>query len=359
MFNTPYNRKIKDEMIAIDKAYIKHEKKVSTKGLLNVSADGNKIGGALANIDRSKVDKEFSSLGKDVSVGGPIWALFQKFLRTLKGKGMSGGALPVGVSPAIGRPIGGARTGGMESDSDSDTSYTSAEEAQGLHLQANLNNMSLQNLIEMASMPGWLEGLPPVLRAIVLRRLAGKKDAPRGGARTGGRKASPWIEHVKAFAKEKGINYREALRSPECKASYKKVGSGFFSDGSREKAKAKMEEIRAKTKKALSMVASATPAPATPAPATPVGGARSGGKKFKQVGVNIVSDALADIKHYSPPTSATVPPKVGAKTGGAKSGGAKRKPSKWIEHVKDFASKNGISYREALRSPECKASYRK
>jgi hypothetical protein len=220
MFNTPYNRKIKDEMMAIDRAYIAHSKKVSTKGLLNVS--GNKIGGAL----------------------------------------------PVGMSASLGRPIGGANC------------------------------------------------------------CCGKS----GGAQSGG--------------------------------------------------------------------------------------ARSGGKKFKQVGTNIVAEANADLAQHSPPTAATVPPKVGGSTkpklsakteaevkkeklkadarilaselaklkvaeedpymdmsgamgkapavnrstkpkGGAKSGGAKRKPSKWIEHVKAFAAKNGISYRDALRSPECKASYKK
>lgn len=35
-----------------------------------------------------------------------------------------------------------------------------------------------------------------------------------------------WIEHVKAFANKKGIKYNEAMKDPECKASYKKTGSG-------------------------------------------------------------------------------------------------------------------------------------
>jgi hypothetical protein len=235
MFASPYNQRIKDEMMAIDRAYITHSKKVSTKGLLNVS--GNKIGGAL----------------------------------------------PLGMSASIGRPIGGANCGCGRS----------------------------------------------------------------GGARSGGAQSG-----------------------------------GARSGGARS------------------------------------GGARSGGKKFKQVGTNIVAKANADLKQHTPVTSATVPPKVGGSTkpklsakteaevkkeklkadarilaselaklkvaeedpymdmsgamgkapavnrstkpkGGAKSGGAKRKPSKWIEHVKAFAAKNGISYRDALRSPECKASYKK
>jgi hypothetical protein len=33
--------------------------------------------------------------------------------------------------------------------------------------------------------------------------------------------------------------------------------------------------------------------------------------------------------------------------------------NKWITHVKKYASKNGMSYRDALRDPKCKAGYKK
>jgi len=33
---------------------------------------------------------------------------------------------------------------------------------------------------------------------------------------------SPWIQHVKFFAKAKGMKYNEALKSSECKNCYKK-----------------------------------------------------------------------------------------------------------------------------------------
>ena len=36
-----------------------------------------------------------------------------------------------------------------------------------------------------------------------------------------------------------------------------------------------------------------------------------------------------------------------------------RKPSPWIAHVKAYASKNSISYKQAMQSPECKSSYTK
>jgi hypothetical protein len=35
---------------------------------------------------------------------------------------------------------------------------------------------------------------------------------------------NPWIVHVKAFAKAHGMNYAQAIKSPACKASYKKKG---------------------------------------------------------------------------------------------------------------------------------------
>jgi hypothetical protein len=34
-------------------------------------------------------------------------------------------------------------------------------------------------------------------------------------------------------------------------------------------------------------------------------------------------------------------------------------PNKWIEYVKSYASKNNMSYRDALRDPKCKAGYKK
>lgn len=42
--------------------------------------------------------------------------------------------------------------------------------------------------------------------------------------------------------------------------------------------------------------------------------------------------------------------------------GGKRKQkkhgaSKWIEHVKSFAKRNGIDYRDALENKDCKAEY--
>ena len=32
---------------------------------------------------------------------------------------------------------------------------------------------------------------------------------------------NPWISHVKSYAQEKGMKYRDALKDPDCSASYK------------------------------------------------------------------------------------------------------------------------------------------
>lgn len=34
--------------------------------------------------------------------------------------------------------------------------------------------------------------------------------------------AGAWVEHVKEYAKQKQINYGEAMKSPECKETYQK-----------------------------------------------------------------------------------------------------------------------------------------
>lgn len=35
--------------------------------------------------------------------------------------------------------------------------------------------------------------------------------------------ANSWIMHVKQYAKKHGMSYSEALKSPGCKSSYKKM----------------------------------------------------------------------------------------------------------------------------------------
>jgi hypothetical protein len=42
----------------------------------------------------------------------------------------------------------------------------------------------------------------------------------------GMKSGNPWIQHVKNFAKAKGIPYWQALKSPETKSSYQKLSAG-------------------------------------------------------------------------------------------------------------------------------------
>ena len=49
-----------------------------------------------------------------------------------------------------------------------------------------------------------------------------KENAPPQEGRGQMKSGNAWIQHVKDFAKAKGIPYWKALKSPECKTSYKK-----------------------------------------------------------------------------------------------------------------------------------------
>lgn len=56
----------------------------------------------------------------------------------------------------------------------------------------------------------------------IAKQLKGR--GKKAGAVSGGKKnTSPWISHVKAFAKKTGLKYKDAFAHPECKASYRKM----------------------------------------------------------------------------------------------------------------------------------------
>jgi hypothetical protein len=40
--------------------------------------------------------------------------------------------------------------------------------------------------------------------------------------------ANKWIQHVQSYASKNGINYRDALKDPKCKAAYKKGPSSMM-----------------------------------------------------------------------------------------------------------------------------------
>jgi len=55
----------------------------------------------------------------------------------------------------------------------------------------------------------------------VNKQIARKQLIPNSGR--GIKRKSPWIEHVRTYAKANGIKYSDALKDPACKASYKKT----------------------------------------------------------------------------------------------------------------------------------------
>jgi hypothetical protein len=66
----------------------------------------------------------------------------------------------------------------------------------------------------------------PQLRKIskTITDVAGKIDIIRqGGDIKPAKSSNPWIDHVRQFAKDNGINYFQALKDPKCKTTYRKV----------------------------------------------------------------------------------------------------------------------------------------
>jgi hypothetical protein len=126
-----------------------------------------------------------------------------------------------------------------------------------------------------------------------------------------------WIEHVKEFAKDKGIKYSDAIKDPECKSSYKPTKA----------IKEKQPLVKGGSKQS-GMVAALIKEKDTVEPYQP----------FKLTKVSNPSQDLKDT--------------YGKKT-------KKQTQTAWFDHVKACAKKKGISYAEAMKDPECKASYEK
>ena len=46
------------------------------------------------------------------------------------------------------------------------------------------------------------------------------KMPPKESDKPKSRKANPWLEHVKSYAKKHNVSYRDALKDPKVKSSY-------------------------------------------------------------------------------------------------------------------------------------------
>jgi hypothetical protein len=159
----------------------------------------------------------------------------------------------------------------------------------------------------------------------------------------GKRKPSAWIQHVKAFASKHGMKYGDALKSPECKASYKKMKGGFLPllasvaapyaiKGAVSGFKALYNKIRGKKKAKAPAPPAKAPVVPPPAPlATPAPSLGSG--------------------HSMLPTNINPPPH------GISGRGRGKKPSKAF--MKALCKHSGKSEAELKDSPELKEAHEK
>ena len=127
----------------------------------------------------------------------------------------------------------------------------------------------------------------------------------------GMKSGNPWIQHVKSFAVKNNMPYWQALKSAKCKSSYKGSSSS-------KKGKGILDDI----KNVGNAVGSAFAV---------------GGVNPFTAGYNLGHDVIAPAIFGS----------------GLKQGNS------WIRFVKSFAEKNNMNYRDALKDPRCKSSYKK
>jgi len=171
-------------------------------------------------------------------------------------------------------------------------------------------------------------------------------------------RGNAWINHIKAFAKANNISYWEALKSPQCKMSYRKSSGGSVLDDMRNAfdpnkngvAKAFDPNQNGTTEFITRTLPSTLIHQGIPAVAGTLGsmageviapelgivGAVVGNQVGKQLG-KMASDKIGEATGY----------------------GFKKQGNKWIQYVKAFAEKNHMNYRDALKDPRCKASYKK
>jgi hypothetical protein len=260
MFSTAYNRKIADEVYKLNKKFIEHQHKVG-RAMMNGGADYMMEGG-------NWVDDMTSGISQGMNaILGPIGAVAQNvapFLpllgvgkrkagrpRKMKG-GAEVGAGVTGGKRKAGRPRkttkgykgkgeellmeepveGGKRKGGKLIDLLKNYKG-GAEVGAGVtggkkKVHKIKGGMKGEGIFSsLLSKIGLGEGEMPESEEDMeggKRRKGKKGKGVTGGASTGGKKkrsASPWIAHVKAYAKAHKMKYNEALKDPKCKASYK------------------------------------------------------------------------------------------------------------------------------------------
>jgi hypothetical protein len=283
MFSNAYNRKIADEVYQLNKKFIQHQKRVgrAMTGGADYMVDDNMVGSGWFDDMTSGISKGINTVlgpvGQVASILTPFMGL-GKVGRPRKGKGMTGGAMVgsamTGGKRKVGRPRKGkGLTGGAEllnqvqkMDGGKRKAGRPRKVKGGMEGEGIFSSLLDKIGLGEGEMDD-MEGGKRRKKAVYRRKLGkgemegegifsgllskiglgegedmegGKRKAGRprkgkgmtGGAMTGGmagravvgsgrKKTSPWIAHVKAYAKKHNMKYNEALKDPKCRASYK------------------------------------------------------------------------------------------------------------------------------------------
>jgi hypothetical protein len=258
MFDTPYNRKIAQEVLNINKKYIKHaeqegqlvsdskmksnvmRRKELLKGdgifsslLSKIGLGEGPVAGAIAEGRRKKhlkkmggnwVDDMTSGISQGMNaLLGPIGAVASSVapLLPLLGVGKKQRRIRykpkiMGLGDSIGNPVEGS---GIFSSLLSDIGLgkpTRTRKARKGKGEPVLNQVQEggRRRVRRGGALLTVEG-----RAMEGGRRKGKGEEMMAGKK---RKPSKWIEHVKSYSKKHNMKYNESLKDPNCRASYKK-----------------------------------------------------------------------------------------------------------------------------------------
>jgi hypothetical protein len=242
MFSTDYNRKIAEQVNQINEDFIKHSKRVNRMG-----------GGGLLNV----ADVEKTSLGRPVGGNSPQYLeggnIFKDIFHGIKS--IFGGSIPDELLQDIpeggkkkvvkkkgkgiyeeddlmeDEPVEGGRKKYKKKGKKGGVAFPEVVEG-GKKKRVKKGGNFLDDLVDDV---GKVAPLLPLIalgkpkKAVKTGGMLGVKKIPSTFVNTEtpklfglGKKSSSWIEHVKKFAKKHNMKYPDALKHPDCKASYKK-----------------------------------------------------------------------------------------------------------------------------------------
>jgi hypothetical protein len=215
MFSNAYNKKIADDVFKLNKKFIEHSKRVGRT--MSGGADYMMEGGNWIDDMTSGISQGMNAILSPISTVAQHAAPFLPLLGLGKRK--------------AGRPrkVAKGMTGGMEMLNEVEGGKKMKGKKKAGRPRKIAKGMEGEGIFSsLLSKIGLGEGEDENMDMEGGKKKKGLKKARKGkgitgGAETGGaKKTSPWIAHVKAFAKKHKMKYNEALKDPRCKSSYKK-----------------------------------------------------------------------------------------------------------------------------------------